>query len=200
MERRLNTIETAFDILMEEFSVGIHALNEAGAQAFAAGDYQNVDAFRKQAQRLTEVRNEVAALRKRWSVGISIPSVASKSDVRNPKTKIRKSKRLPRGVRTPEGAFRLPILQALVTLGGSAPVRDVLDIVEHLMKSQLNEIDYQALPSNPRLPRWRNAAQWTRQSMVNEGLLRSDSPRGIWEITEAGRHLVRSSGMFAQQS
>ena len=34
--------------------------------------------------------------------------------------------------------------------------------------------------------RWRNAAQWARNSMVNDSLLKKDSPRGVWEITPKG--------------
>ncbi len=34
---------------------------------------------------------------------------------------------------------------------------------------------------------WRNSAQWARNSMVQEGLLKADSPRGVWNISEAGR-------------
>ena len=41
--------------------------------------------------------------------------------------------------------------------------------------------------TDPKLIRWRNTAQWTRNTMVNEGLLAKDSPWGIWEITEKGR-------------
>lgn len=32
--------------------------------------------------------------------------------------------------------------------------------------------------------RFQNIAQWARQSMVNEGLLKSDSEHRIWEISE----------------
>ena len=35
-------------------------------------------------------------------------------------------------------------------------------------------------------PWWRNGAQWARHAMVTEGLLKADSPRGIWEISPAG--------------
>ena len=31
---------------------------------------------------------------------------------------------------------------------------------------------------------WINNAQWERFLMVKEGILRSDSPNGIWELTE----------------
>ncbi|RMH13146.1 MAG: hypothetical protein D6698_14360, partial [Gammaproteobacteria bacterium] len=38
---------------------------------------------------------------------------------------------------------------------------------------------------------WRNTAQWCRNTMVREGLMKSDSPYGIWEITEAGRKYLQ---------
>ena len=95
--------------------------------------------------------------------------------------------RLHRGLRTPETAFRTPILEALAELGGSAPVNEVLERVHGKVKSHLNEYDQQSLPSDPSEPRWRNTAQWCRLLLVHEGLLAADSPRGIWEITELGR-------------
>jgi len=95
--------------------------------------------------------------------------------------------RLPRGLRTPMGDYYQPILQALNESGGSARVNDVLERVEQLMKGVLREVDYEPLPSNTEMLRWRNTAQWARDAMVREGLLKSNSPRGVWEITEAGR-------------
>jgi hypothetical protein len=56
----------------------------------------------------------------------------------------------------------------------------------------LNEYDLQPLACNPDNPRWRNAAQWARNSMVNDGLLRNDSPRGEWEITATGRQWLEA--------
>ncbi|MCC7571175.1 winged helix-turn-helix domain-containing protein, partial [Candidatus Micrarchaeota archaeon] len=51
---------------------------------------------------------------------------------------------------------------------------------------------YDPLASNPDNPRWRNTAQWARNSMVNEeGFLKKDSPRGIWEISEKGRAFLK---------
>jgi hypothetical protein len=62
----------------------------------------------------------------------------------------------------------------------------VLDRVLESMKEVLREVDYEPLASDPEMPRWRNAAQWARNSMVKEGLLRSNSPRGVWEISDRG--------------
>jgi hypothetical protein len=102
--------------------------------------------------------------------------------------------RLARGLRTPEPAFVVPILKALRDLGGRAPMQHVLEKVGAAMKDQLREVDREPLKSDPNRPRWNNTAQWARNTMVDEGLLRRNSPRGIWEISEAGlRHLQGDS-------
>jgi restriction system protein len=100
------------------------------------------------------------------------------------------SGRLQRGLRTPEAAYYQSILRALDGLGGRAKMNDILDRVEQLMHEKLATVDYQPLNSDPEVPRWRNAAQWARNAMVKEGLLKDDSPRGVWEISEAGRHAL----------
>jgi len=71
-------------------------------------------------------------------------------------------------------------------------MRKVLNIVYEKMKEQLTEDDLKSLPSGTDI-RWRNTAQWERLNMVKEGLLRDDSPTGVWEISEAGwAYLERS--------
>lgn len=98
--------------------------------------------------------------------------------------------RLQRGQRTPEDAFRVPVLQSLVELGGTAPLHDVLDRVGDKMAGVLNDADREHLPSNHRVVRWRNTAQWCRNTLVREGLIAGVSQRGVWEITQSGRDLV----------
>ncbi len=70
----------------------------------------------------------------------------------------------------------------------------VLDRVLQSMTDTLKDVDYEPLASEPDMPRWKNAAQWARNSMVKEGLLRNDSPRGVWQISEAGVRLLRGQG------
>lgn len=90
-----------------------------------------------------------------------------------------------RNERIPQNEYRGPILTALSEMDGSGYVRAVLNRVGELMADRLNDIDRDYLPSGNDI-RWRNAAQWERQVMVNEGLLKKDCPRGIWELTEEG--------------
>jgi hypothetical protein len=63
----------------------------------------------------------------------------------------------------------------------------VLDMVHEKMSSVLNQNDYQPLPSLPHCLRWRNTAQWCRNTLVQEGLMKADSPHGVWEIAELGK-------------
>lgn len=97
-------------------------------------------------------------------------------------------------MRTPEPAFRLPILQALAELGGSSKVNDVLDRVGQLMEGTLRPVDFERLVSEPSDFRWRNTAHWARLEMVHAGLLKEGSKRGVWEITDQGRaYLTRGA-------
>lgn len=100
--------------------------------------------------------------------------------------------RLPRGVKTPTKAYYRPILQALINLGGKASVHEVIIRVEKAMEASLNEKDRQPIISNPNEPRWANTAKWARKrmTMMQPPLLKPDSPKKIWEITEAGRRFL----------
>lgn len=60
------------------------------------------------------------------------------------------------------------------------------------MQNILNEHDYETLPSDPNLPRWRNTAQWARLTLVKKGYMKADSPTGLWEITEKGKEWLKS--------
>ena len=75
---------------------------------------------------------------------------------------------------------------------------DVVPRVEQLMKSILKDVDYEPLTSMPDMPRWKNSTQWARNSLVKEGLLKDNSPRGVWEISEAGRKYYSSGSNDAR--
>jgi hypothetical protein len=62
------------------------------------------------------------------------------------------------------------------------------------MRATLKDVDYEPLTADPDMPRWKIAAQWARNSMVKEGLSKNDSPRGVWQIIEAGIRFLRGEG------
>lgn len=102
--------------------------------------------------------------------------------------KSHRPRRIPTGTRTPQDAFRTPILKSLVELGGKASVGQVLTRVETRMANTLKPIDTQKISTG--MIRWRNSAMWERNAMVDEGLLSQHSPRGVWEITAKGREVL----------
>ena len=102
--------------------------------------------------------------------------------------------RLPTRVRTPRGAYRAPILRALTHLGGRAEIGAVLERVYDEMQDTLTEHDLQPMPSRSEDIRWCYEVRWCRYAMHQEGLLRSDSPRGVWQITDAGRQWLAEQG------
>jgi len=180
-----NEVDIAFEILMEEVEEVANGLNSEGAAAFESGDYDRARQIIEDATRLADFRQKVKALQQEWQT--SFPAVPRKKVSRTSKG------RLPKGLRTPDHAFREPILQSLVELGGSAEMSVVLERVGKKMRRQLNEYDMEPTPSDPKSTRWRNTAQWCRLTLVREGLMKSDSPRGVWEITDSGRMAVREA-------
>ena len=90
------------------------------------------------------------------------------------------------GVFTPVHAYWKPILQVLFELGGRGKRGPVVDAVGRKMKAILTPADYGKLPKSG-WTRWRNRVAWQASNMRAQGLIKNNSPRGIWEIADAGR-------------
>lgn len=79
----------------------------------------------------------------------------------------------------------MPILEILMEAKGAAPASEVIDALVGRMRSMLTQRDYETLSMGE--VRWRNRARFARLRMTEQGLLSGTSPRGIWELTDAGR-------------
>ncbi len=90
------------------------------------------------------------------------------------------------GIFTPTKAYWRPLLQTLVELGGRGRREQVIEQVGQKMQNILRPADYEKLPQSSFI-RWENRVAWQASNMKREGLIKRDSPRGIWEITDAGR-------------
>jgi len=165
----------AFDVLLNELRQALKDAQDAGTRAFQEGRFEEARVAAKRAEDLATRIEQMESLRQEWSALI-----------KGQKSVKQRRKRLHKGEMTPQASYRLPILRALEELGGSGSVSDILDRVYEMVAAELKEVDLELL-SDGRSVCWRNAAQWERVKMTKEGLLASDSPRGVWEITEAGR-------------
>jgi hypothetical protein len=93
--------------------------------------------------------------------------------------------------------YREPIIEALKELGGSGNTYDVLHLVYKKVEKRLTDIDMSRTLN--RNIRWQSTAHWERHLMVKDGIIKSDSPRGIWElnpdfIEQAKNHKIDISG------
>ena len=182
-ESGLDSVTSALDLLLEEIERESDRVKRAGSDAFHDGDHGKVESSLARSKVLTEFYSKAVALRKEWRK-------LGKTAVLNGDGKSGSGRRnfgkLRKGVRTPESEFIEPILQVLVDMGGRGRAAAIVARVGEAMQSVLRDVDYETLPSGGK-PRWEKAANWARDYMVRNGLLKSDSPHGLWEISEVGR-------------
>lgn len=90
------------------------------------------------------------------------------------------------GGKTPQSAFRKPILSVLKKLGGKGDRQRVLNEMEKLLADQLSDFDKSDISSGT--IRWQKSAEWEVRVMREQGLLRavSEAPRGVWALTPKG--------------
>lgn len=191
IENNPTNVSSAFEMLLEEVEAEIDFVNGVGSKAFESRDYDKAKEALERSGTLTAFRDKVAGLRKEWE---EMAAVAEREEDEETRAQRRNLGKLRKGQRTPESAYYLPLLRVLDQMGGSGKVADVLERVGKVMKPVLKPVDYDPLASGPDNPRWRNAAQWARNSMIRDGLLKADSSRGVWEISDKGRQTLKDSG------
>jgi hypothetical protein len=91
----------------------------------------------------------------------------------------------------PEREYELPILEELIARGGTGHATEITDAVGERMADRLTALDREKLDSGD--IRWRNRVQFTRLTLKNQELIASDTPRGVWTITDKGRAFVKDA-------
>jgi len=99
-----------------------------------------------------------------------------------PATKKPRGKRS-RSPKTDKKVLRKYIIEALKKLGGRARVSDVIEEMGRQVEGKLLPGDMEWRESTGEYA-WQNNAKWERYRMTQDGTLRSDSPRGYWELGE----------------
>jgi hypothetical protein len=143
------------------------------------------------AQQLTEAEEESRKLQARiteWRGKIAaIDTLTGESQTEiNPENQLEIDDSNEDGVFTPREAYWKPILRVLTETGGRSKRLKVIDAVGLKMKDILTPADYGKLPKSG-WTRWRNRVAWQASEMRQQGYIKNHSPRGVWEITDAGR-------------
>lgn len=97
--------------------------------------------------------------------------------------------RAPKGSLLDERAYWKPILEALAASPeGASPAREVVEQVGRAVGDRLTSLDRESVGSGGL--RWHTRVMFARLRMKDAGLLKKDSPRGVWEISELGREAL----------
>ena len=187
-----NDVSTALGLLRDSLAEEEQRIRSEGAAAMQAGDYDTATSVIEFAKRLLAFQKKVEELVPEWD------ELEDLRDAASPAVQEIVSKRFfgkkKKGEITPHTAYYRPILESLVEMGGSGKTRLVLDRVGEKMNGVLKPIDYESHKSDDKQIRWRNSAQWARNTMVNDDGRMKKSPNGIWEISEKGKKWLKSQG------
>jgi len=189
-----NNILNLFDKLSVLIENSLKDYHKLGSEYYSKSNFQEAQKIITKIEGLNIIKKDLDEIKTK------LINLLPEIKIKKPNDDIEKSgsygeRKLSRGLKTPQAKFRLPILRALMSLGGSASINEVIDIIKEDMKDELNKYDYEPLKSTPHFPRWRNTAQWERDTMVKIGLLKKDSPRTIWEISDDGKTYLKNFGI-----
>jgi len=150
---------------LNEIARTIEKLEKAGVAELAVRDEIN-NKLEKLAHGLEEVLQDLR------------PRIGKSNSTTHQKTQTKKRSQKPK---TSKEILRKEIIKALNTLGGTGRVRQVLAEMGKQLNGKLLPRDIEAISSGDLV--WENNACWERHSMVKDGILKNDSPRGIWELS-----------------
>lgn len=86
-------------------------------------------------------------------------------------------------------AYELPILRALRERGGAARRKEIQIAVSEELAGSLTDLDRHVLPCGA--PRWQARLAKAGSKLKKAGCLKTDSPRGRWELAAAGIERLR---------
>ena len=197
MARLLDPVTKALRAAQSAVEAEATSLRKDARKAITAADKETVISVMDQLSMLSNVDSMLSDVAAHWRNRGAAPAEAvAKSrgeDSRGTTSKLKLSadqkkgkrapskNRAPRNSLTPEKSFYEPIVNALRDMGGSAKAGDVLKAVEASIGSTFNEYDRQKTGAGATV-RWKTSANNARTSLIQDGRLRSGSPRGIWEL------------------
>jgi restriction system protein len=184
------TSDEAFEFLRQKANQELKIVQEQGAAYLNQGNLPEARRALDRAEQIKAMMTALQELKERWK-SLVLPLVVVPSS--EPAVRRRKSyDRLAPGQKTPQVEFYIPVLQALVELGGSDKTGRVMDRVGEIMGDRLNVYDRAPLLVAHAI-RWRDTISWIRSDLEENGYLSANSPHGIWEITPAGRAFLEDN-------
>ena len=86
--------------------------------------------------------------------------------------------------------LRQTLIETIYEMGGAVRAGALRPVLKERLSGRLSAADLEPLASGEE--RWWNATRWERHQLVEQGLLRSDSERGTWALSETGMNLAET--------
>ena len=176
-------IKQALESCIAELESILSEINASIKRAIDEANYAHSQQLIQEAASVKQVIEQIDRIKD------NLPLDPTSAPVRTTRVRTAKQKRAVDV--TPQKEYQIPILEVLVELGGQAPTREVLRQIYEKVKHRLRPKDLETLPSGNDI-RWENAVMWARNKLREQGFLSSNSPRGIWAITDEGRRYLES--------
>lgn len=171
----IERLDMAFEMLEEEIDKIISNISKTIAELSQRQDFERARNLIDMAQRIKDYKNRLTVFKEEWRkitgdenviiIETEIDAPKSSSEAKDQALRKLKQKNK-KDMRTPEREFIIPILEALIELGGKGKVSEVLKLVFERMKNKLKTYDLEKIPAGE--IRWRNTARWARKMMIQE--------------------------------
>jgi len=189
-----NEITKSFDSLIESMEELLPELNQQGSELIEKHRYQDAKETISKAEKVIALQNKLETLKEEWlDLELHSLETPSSSDEDKQKVSPETEKKFRSQQHTKTKEYLIPILQALVNLGGSAKRQHIFQELENIMSNQLLENDKNPLPSNPSVTRLQRIATSAGKKLRKEGYITFGPKTGVWEITETGRIYLKDS-------
>lgn len=179
-------VKWAFEQLLEHIENDVNGLQEEGTRQLRFGNYDSARDLIREAEKVASFRKKIKTLQSEWV----------RWDYRH---RPGGDKHHAEGVafsgeRTPEEAFRRPILECFREKGGQASMDEVLSDIHQKFDAVLNEYDKLPLPGMPEQRRWQNTVIWCRNALIEEEYLTNHATPGMLELTPKGQAALSKEG------
>ena len=124
----------------------------------------------------------VRDLKKKLPVDGQKSSPSATKTAKKKRKKKQKGRKRSKEPKTPGEVLRAEIIKALRKHNGRASSKDVVQEVGRQLEGKLLPHDMDKTQTGVII--WENNTCWERYLMVQDGLLKKGSPRGIWELEE----------------
>jgi hypothetical protein len=163
------SVDRALASALREVAKSRNSLNKQAGLLLGRGKYDDAEALVRAGRNIDSFQLRLDSLKREWK---SIRTLGDEAGTNSE--------------RTPLWRAYIPILRALIELGGSASRSELVDFLNS------SDLVAKSESKNSATLDWKRVLGRARRPLVDEGFLHANT--SIWRITDVGRQAVRDQG------